>query len=410
MEEERYAHEDMQDAASVGSALSELENDAEDEFEKRMIQNARDERRLNQALGGRPQAFRKARTHPRVGLTLDNLERNNVAAGADAHVKFESPPSSTGSTRSDPAIHAPATWGRKSRSNRNWMRTITYEGEQQQHEQQTPAPADDTIHDHYDEADANVPRRSVEDSPLSHKSSIHGTPRNDQSQEWDLTFELNEASMIASTPYIPRSTVLDDIRQREIESVKEQAVTTAPLERRHQRSPDRTRQRPPSVRTLDTVESSTGTIEQAAHTSASSKTRSRTRTHSWQSIGKAQPVTGMGNEDPPVAMYKSAENIATVDREVVATAQAIPPRRIPNRREDSQDLLRRLARVSNTPSPRQIAPSRPESAPPGPLDSPSETVPTDMAQRARKACCCREPRCCSSAVCRGARARQAKGS
>jgi hypothetical protein len=380
MQEQTCAQEDMQDAASVGSALSELENDAEDEFEKRMIQNARDERRLSQALGARPQAFRKARTHPRVGLTLDNLERNNAAAGTDAHVKFESPPSSTGSARSDPAIHAPATWGRKSRSNRNWMRTITYEEEQQQQQQQTPAPADDTIHNHYDEADAHVPRRSVEDSPLSHK----GTPRNDQSQEWDLTFELNEASMIASTPYIPRSTVLDDIRQREIESVKEQAAATARLERIRQGSPEHTRRRASSTRTVDTVNSSIRTTEQVTQPSPSPKRRLRTRTHSWQSIGKAQPVTGMGKEDPPVAMYKSAENIATVDREVVVTAQAMPPRRIPNRREDSQDLLRRLARVSNTPSPRQVAPSRPESAPPGLLDSASQTGVTETTQSESK--------------------------
>lgn len=375
MDEQRYAQEDVQDAASVGSALSDLEHDAEDEFEKRMIQNARDERRLNQALGGRPQAFRKARSHPRVGLTLDNLERNNAVAGADGHVKFESPPSSTGSARSDPAIHAPATWGRKSRSNRNWMRTITYEEEQQQ----TPAPADDTIHDHYDEARANVPRRSVEDSPLSHK----GTPRNDQSQEWDLTFELNEASMIASTPYIPRSTVLDDIRQREMESVKEQAAT-ARLERLRQGSPEQSRPRTSSIRTVDTVDSSARTTEQVTQPSPSPKRRLRTRTQSWQSIGKAQPVTGIDMEDPPVAMYKSAENIAAVDREVVATAQPVPPRRIPNRREDSQDLLRRLARVSNTPSPRQAAPSRPESAPPAPLDSAPQPVLTETTQSESK--------------------------
>lgn len=377
MEEQGHDREDMHDAASVGSALSELENDAEDEFEKRMVQNARDERRLNLALGSRPQAFRKARAHPRVGLTLDNLERNNAAAGADVQVKFQSPPSSSGSTRSDPAIRAPATWGRKGRANRSWMRTITYEDgqqQQQQQQQQTPAPADDTIHDHFDEADANVPRRSVEDSPLSHK----GTPRNDQSQEWDLTFELNEASMIASTPYIPRSTVLDDIRQREIESVKEQAVATARLDRIRQASP--TRRRPSSTRTADTADNGTSTSEQATQATPSPKRRLRTRTHSWQSIGKAQPVTGIGKEDPPVAMYKSAENIATAHREVVATAQAIPPRRIPNRREDSQDLLRRLARVSNTPSPRPVAPSRPGSAPPGPLNSSSQTVATDTLQ------------------------------
>ncbi|PZD40062.1 hypothetical protein A1F97_05390 [Pyrenophora tritici-repentis] len=352
MEERNHHQENMHDAESVVSGLSSLENDA-DEFERLMIQNERDERRLSQALGSRPQAFRKARTHPRVGLTLENLERNNAAAsGMSAQPKFDSPPSS-GSARSGPAIHAPATWGRKGRTSASWMRTITYEEEQQQ--------ADDAMNNN---------------SPLSHKTSIHGTPRIDQSQEWDLTFELNEASMIASTPYIPRSTKLDDIRQREIEAQKEQAITAAQPERVREPSPIQTTRRPPSMRTLDSVADSTATADTTAQAQSSSKTR-RARTKSWQLMGKSQPVTGMGSEDPPVAMYKSAENIAAVDREVIATAKNGPAKRMPYRREDSQDLLRRLARVSNTPSPQRVEPSRPSTS----VNS-SQTLPPD-AERAQ---------------------------
>ncbi|KAE8837231.1 hypothetical protein PTNB73_08135 [Pyrenophora teres f. teres] len=342
-----HHQENMHDAASVVSGLSSLENEA-DEFEKLMIQNERDERRLSQALGGRPQAFRKARTHPRVGLTLENLERNNAAAsGTSAQPRFDSPPSS-GSARSGPAIHAPATWGRKGRTSASWMRTITYDEEQQQ--------ADDAMNNH---------------SPLSHKTSTHGTPRVDQSQEWDLTFELNEASMIASTPYIPRSTKLDDIRQREIEAQKEQAVAAARPERVREASPEDANRRPPSMRTLDSVADSTATAETTAQAGPLSKTR-RARTKSWQLMGKSQPVTGMGSEDPPVAMYKSTENIAAVDREVIATAKNGPAKRMPYRREDSQDLLRRLARASNTPSPQRVEPSRPSTA-----ANSSQTMPLD---------------------------------
>ena len=353
MEERNHNNDDLQDAASVVSGLSSLENDA-DEFEKLMIQNERDERRLSQALGSRPQAFRKARTHPRVGLTLENLERNNAAAsGTNAQPKFDSPPSS-GSARSGPAIHAPATWGRKGRTSASWMRTITYEEEQQQ--------ADDAMNSH---------------SPLSHKTSVHGTPRIDQSQEWDLTFELNEASMIASTPYIPRSTKLDDIRQREIESLNEQAAAAARPERAREGSPEQPHRRPPSLRTLDSVADSTATAtttttaEPTAQADSGSKKRLRARTRSWQLLGKSQPVTGMGSEDAPVAMYKSAENIAAVDREVIATAHNGPAKRMPYRREDSQDLLRRLARVSNTPSPQRVESSRPSTA----LTSSSQNMP-----------------------------------
>ena len=354
--------EQLQEDIGSVSGLSSLENDAEDDFERLMVQNARDERRLNEALHGRVQAFRKARTHPRVGLTMDNLERNNArndVNASNARVKFDSPPSSSGSIRSDPAIHAPPGWGRKSRTNRNWMRTITHEEEQQQ----TPLPADDQGLEPYgDNAhESNVPRCSVEDSPLSHKSSIHGTPRNDRSAEWDLTFELNEASIIASTPYVPRNTALDDIRQREIESLREQRVATARLDRIREGSPEQTRRpRTSSAQTENDTALPTTITEYPAHDATSPQKRLRTRTNSWQSIGKSQAVTG--KENTPVAMYKSVESIATVDRADSAHASPQPLKRIPHRREDSQDLLRRLARVSNTPSPGRVA-ARPQSAP-----------------------------------------------
>lgn len=387
----KFAMEEQEDIESV-SGLSSLENDA-DEFEKLMIQNARDERRLHEARHGRVQAFRKARIHPRVDLTINNLERNNARSDpeASAHVKFESPPSSNGSARSDPAIHAPPGWGRKSRSNRNWMKTITYAEEEQQ--QLTPVATDDAINGRYNEPyeefgddahNANIPRRSVEDSPLSHKGSVLGTPRNDRSGEWDLTFELNEASMIASTPYIPRNTALDDIRQREMESLREQQVSSAHLARAQEGPPEQTRRpRSSSAKSIHNVPNGIPGPEQAIQSVASPQKQLRSRTNSWKSIGKSQPVTSTGNEVSPVTMYKSAENIAAVDRDIRVTAQNIPPKRIPHRREDSQDLLRRLARVSNTPSPGPVTASRPHTAPekkPGSL-SPSVVTNTEPDKR-----------------------------
>lgn len=341
--------------------LSSLENDA-DEFDRLLIQNARDERRLKEALNGtrRVTAFSKARAAKHVGLTLDNLERNNARnePGPNA-VKFESPPSSSGSARSDPAIHAPPTWGRKSRANRGWMRSITYE-EQEQVQAQTPPPVEETINRLYEDQhevddDANLPRHSVEDSPLSHK----GTPRHDRSDEWDLTFELNEASMIASTPYIPRNTALDDIRNRENESAK--------MDRLRQGSPEETR-RPRTAVTANGAISA----EQAMQVSASSEKR-----RSWQSIGKSQPVTGSGKENLPVAIYKTTtESVSVVEGDVNAASQKRPVRPLRHRREDSQDLLRRLARASNTPSPGRVAAaSRPHTAPARQPDS--QPVQTD---------------------------------
>ncbi|KAI4913361.1 hypothetical protein J4E85_010815 [Alternaria conjuncta] len=58
---------------------------------------------------------------------------------------------------------------------------------------------------------------------------LAGTPRNDQSQELDITSELNEASTISSTPYIPWSTKSDDIRQRDVEQHLTEAEESSSL-------------------------------------------------------------------------------------------------------------------------------------------------------------------------------------
>jgi hypothetical protein len=363
----RYTHvatgsdatmEDPEDTQDLSS------QDADDDFERRMIQNARDERRLKEALHSstRVQAFRKARA-PRIGLTIDNLERNNArnhdALGHGAHPKLKSPPSSSGSARSDPAIHAPPAWGRKSRSNRNWMRTITYE---EQLQTTPPPPADDTVNGLDDDqymGDDGDPRRAVQDSPLSHKS----TPRNDRSADWDLTFELNEASIIASTPYIPRNTMLDDIRQREVEGFKPDSTPESPL---HETRRPR----------LVAMASSVDTI--GPEPQGSTSPGKRLRTNSWKSIGKSQPVTGTGKENSPVTVYQtSTETVSIWEQDAQTSTRRVPSRPLRHRREDSQDLLRRLARVSNTPSPGRVEASRPQTAPASQLSNSSQTTADD---------------------------------
>lgn len=205
------------------SGLSSLEHDADaDDFDLRMLQTARDERRLKAALHSRVHVFGKARTHPRVGLTMANLERSNAHAHA---LHRPSPPSSIssngGSTSGDPAMHAPLSWGSKSRAKRHWMRSIACEPETASVVNSKPEPATKIkpMNSTKSESEMNAQKpeitNHIQQAPAIH---IKSKPEHDVSAEWDLTFELNEASMIASTPYIPRSTTLDDIRQRETDS------------------------------------------------------------------------------------------------------------------------------------------------------------------------------------------------
>ena len=368
--------DNTQGSGSIVSGLTSLENEAEDDFERLMIQNERDERRLHAALRGNVQPFRKARSHPNVALTLENLARNNARHGdaaASAHVDFESPSSSSGSVPSDPAMRPPAQWGRKGRPRRDWLRTITAE------EEQAPGAPGDTIERMaVDETPrqvlrtADAPLPSVEDSPLSHKSLPRGTPSTaprrqapfDSDLDLDFTLDFNEASMIASTPYIPRNTRLDDIRQREIDSLKEQALTTNRLDRIRENSPEEKR-RPTSSSSKRTPQVTAS--EQPAKVEASPEIGSRRRTNSWKTIGKSQAVTGETDERSPnssiVVFKRSLEEVGVAEPASPASVQTSHPKRPTHRKEDSQELLRRLARVSSgTPSPGRVIASRPQTA------------------------------------------------
>ncbi|KAF1999585.1 hypothetical protein P154DRAFT_563887 [Amniculicola lignicola CBS 123094] len=384
----RVQDEDTQEG-SIVSGLTELEESADD-FEKLLIQNARDERRLHDALRGNIQPFRKARKHPRAALTLESLERNEAASNAPAGVSTQrtqpSPPSaSSGSSRSDTGVRPPHAWGRKGRVRRDWMRTITSDeeqvagaGAQEYSDGATPRPA----------AGADDALPSVEDSPLSRKSSRQGTPastRRRQAQQdlddgWDNTLELNEASMLVSTPFIPRNTALDEIRQREIESLREQAVTTNRLDRIREGSPHEMRRpRSSSAKSLTSETHQVTTTEQAIHDVGSQEIRLRKSIESWKTIGKSQPSTSEGTEQatqPPFAVHrKSSETVGVVDRGVLANGQT-SPQRPTHRREDSHELLRRLARVSSgTPSPGRPATSRPQTAPTRQDDNPIQPPP-----------------------------------
>ncbi|KAF1932933.1 uncharacterized protein M421DRAFT_416530 [Didymella exigua CBS 183.55] len=355
--------DDMQESGSIGSGLTSLSGD--DDFERRLIQNARDERRLRDARNDRAQPFRKARTHPRVGLTIDNLERNEAqndnTSAATARVAIKSPPSSSGSMRSGPPVHAPASWGRKGRTDPAWLRNMRRD---EQQPQQTAAPPEDTMAGQHD----NGPLDDGPPSPLSHKGPNPGNPgtqRHDVSGEWDLTFDMNEASMLVSTPYVPRNTMLDDIREREMESLHEQGATAARLDRIWESSAEEKR-RP-------AVSANTARAEAQSQDQGSPTQRLRTRTNSWQSLSRSQPE--LGKENSPIAVYrKSMETVGVVDGDVVASADRRTPRPFSNRRTDSQDLLRRLARASNTPSPKETRPARPQTDPAPQQHSSSQTA------------------------------------
>ncbi|RDI88939.1 Galactokinase [Venturia inaequalis] len=328
------------------------EDDTDDSFGRRMIQEMNQDRVLSE--GRRPQAFRKARIRPRGGLTLENLER--VAPSNETHPAIHSHSSlgSLSSGLSDPSLNVPREWGRKGRRNNDWLRRIKMDSPK------ITARDGNIQEDDGVTAAADVPLPSLEDSPLSRRGSTRGTPAAsvkrqqasiERDDHWDLASDLDAASFIESTPMPVRNTALEEIRQREFEeALNESSVyrttTTYPTPPPGPSSP-RLPKSPASQSLADTwshpAEQELAIPKRTERSKPATNSTTRTATHARTASRNGPPS--------PIALHKSSHTLGGVDRAVTPQAQ-ISPQRPVHRREDSQDILRRLARASsNTPSP-----------------------------------------------------------
>lgn len=328
------------------------EDDTDDSFGRRMIQEMNQDRGLSE--GRRPQAFRKARIHPRGGLTLENLER--VAPSNETHPAITSHSSlgSLSSGLSDPSLNVPREWGRKGRRNNDWLRRIKMDSPK-------IAEREENIQgDDWATAAVDVPLPSLEDSPSSRRGSTRGTPaasvRRQQASveregDWELASDLNAGSFIESTPMPVRNTALEEIRQREFEeALNESSVyrntNTYPTPPPGPSSPRRSKS-PVSQSLADTwshpAQQELAMPKRTERAKAAAISTTRVTAHSRITSGNGPPS--------PIALHKSSHTLGGVDRAVTPQAQ-ISPQRPVHRREDSQDILRRLARASSsTPSP-----------------------------------------------------------
>jgi hypothetical protein len=356
----KHQPENESQSGSSNSPFDALEEeDTEDSFSRRMIREMRERNQeaVENARSARPQAFRKARPRARGRLTMENLERIPL------HADIQGLHSSQGSTRSassggasitDPPLNVPRDWGRRGKRSSDWLRRITMDPAEQTPKARTTEQVD------WLRTASDVPIPSVEDSPLSHRGSARGTPasslrrQNDsleriQASELVEDLDLTSASFIASTPAVyPKNNALAEIRQRELEAgldESESAYATAPIERQHgqNRSNSRiaiTRTKLPETARLD------GWSHPAEQDIQVAK----------RALGGQPPnstSTSGSTEGPPspISIHKSSHTLGRVDRAITPTIQK-SPQRPEHRREDSQDLLRRLSRAaSGTPSP-----------------------------------------------------------
>ena len=194
---------------------------------------ARDRARLDKAIQKTtPLAFSKAQVGSRHALTAENLQRS---ATRDKSASVYG--SSNGSTRNEdtnPPPNVPRTWGTKGRVDKDWLRKIhdrngnpanvTPIGDKQQSSQidWTAAAADVPLPS---AEDSLTPRpeqsRDSTQTSLSKQSSL------DRIRQWELNDFTGTNLLVSDSPPVKvRSSVPDQIKDREIESLEKRAVTT----------------------------------------------------------------------------------------------------------------------------------------------------------------------------------------
>ncbi|WPH02182.1 Hypothetical protein R9X50_00503700 [Acrodontium crateriforme] len=202
------------------SDISALEDDT-DEFGRKLFQQYRQRRRVENNAAGRPQAFRKARPglslSERLGRPLPGAE--NVPVGSHART------TSSGSNVSDPSLNVPRDWTRRDRRGTDWLQSsrTAVNGEYSR---------DQAVQSHYNanrtpELDyRDEPLASIEHTPPSmRRNRPDGTPSSmhhmnttiQQAMESD-DHDFTALSLLASTPPVNnRNRKIDGIARQERE-------------------------------------------------------------------------------------------------------------------------------------------------------------------------------------------------
>ena len=230
------------------------------------LSHATDEERLKAALGEEGVAFKKARSraHGRTGLTAENLQRKDAASPQSGSSTLGSP--SVSSRASEPPLNIPKTWGQ--RGDKKWLNRLDRSGGKltgdlpkiwSLQNGKAPEPgkrSSSPILDWIDAA-ADAPLPSVENEPRgSHSLASRGSSsslkkqislgqiRESEAIDSDTTGRFYQAGSTSAR----RNAALDQIREREIETLSKNRVTTNRLNELHEKkSLDAIRRRTPSL-------------------------------------------------------------------------------------------------------------------------------------------------------------------
>jgi hypothetical protein len=283
-----------------------------------------------------PVAFSRAYTNSKPGLSSENIQ--NLYGEVDKEDRTER--SSTGSAiteRSEPPPNVPRTWGTKGKVGKEWLHKLhDRNGSPNNKSLKTQVPESSQID--WTAAAAEVPLPSVEGSSTSKNISpdpsrpatLHRAPSFDRTKEWDLNDFTGQSLQVSSTPPVRvRTNVLDQLRDKEIESLEKRAVTTNRLGEIRKKD---------SRELLQKV-SRSPSVGSKRDLSGADFSRFKSREVKFEDGGEPIP-------DTPIVIYEgtSSDNKDAKDGEIASQG-------LSQGREDSLNTLQRLARAM-TDSPR----------------------------------------------------------
>ncbi|KAL8718982.1 MAG: hypothetical protein Q9225_003955 [Loekoesia sp. 1 TL-2023] len=336
-------------------------------------QHAKDLRRMNGALRSEPQIFRKALVGNRAGLTVENLRRNNE----DRNSVGSSLGGSVSSGGSDPSINVPRQWGRKARPGKDWLSRINSKSGRLTGDVPRRRILDDTglsaseernVGNKLAAAAAEVPLPQGDDVSSQTASSRSSTPTtaalrsksHDRVLEWefqDEDFTGRSLQISDSPPIRVRNATLDKILEQEISTVAKRAVTTSRLGELREKSSAEQLGRRSLSHSQERSQGQNGGIHQEKGRSQDSEAVPRQPTsNGLQTPSKAAEPLGHGEPVPntPVVIYRSDSSSSRANDESFDGEEIQPwtAQRPKHGRQDSHDLLRKLARATSaSPSP-----------------------------------------------------------
>jgi hypothetical protein len=266
----------------------------------------------------------------------------------------------------EPPLNVPKSWA-KARPGKDWMSRSRQKREQGRNGAMT-SPGPDSSQVDWAAAAADIALPSVEDistprateSRTTSPATVHSQRSLDRVRQWELNDFTGQSLQVSDSPPVrPRVVVVDQIQQREIESLEKQAVTTSRLGQYQKREdPNILIRKLTRGQSLDTYPTPEPTATPPPSGFHPSLIKDITPASSSQTSKQAVTIINGGElaPDSPVVIYRpsSSPSIVTAKQDTRPSGE----------RNALEDQLARLARAtSNSPKSGSTPEDRPSLEP-----------------------------------------------